>query len=397
MNKKLLLAFSGGLDTSYCAKALSQEDYEVETVTVNTGGFDVKEMEQIEAYAYDLGVKKHHKIDATNDFYERCIRFLIAGNVLRNNTYPLCVSAERAFQAWETAVLGKKLGVGALAHGCTGAGNDQVRFDMIFNTVYPEAEIISPVRDRKLAREESIQYLKDSGVNRDWTKHLYSINKGLWGTSVGGKETLTSDGFLPEEAFPHPMTATESQKITIGFDCGEPVSIDGRRFEHPAMMISALSDLVGPFGIGRDIHVGDTIIGLKGRVGFEAGGPLVILRAHETLEKHVLTKSQMAIKSNLAQTYGAMIHEGFAMEPVLRDIEQFFMSSQRKVSGEVDVLLSPYRYQVLGIRSPNDLMRSQFGVYGEMNKMWSGEEAKAFAKILGNSLNIYYQVNGHES
>jgi argininosuccinate synthase len=393
MSKKVVLGFSGGLDTSYCVKYLSEEKgYEVHSIIVNTGGFNSEELKQIENHAYALGVKSHTTIDAVNSYYHSIIRFLVYGNVLKNNTYPLSVSAERLSQALHIASHAEELKADAVAHGSTGAGNDQVRFDMIFHIMIPGVEIITPIRDLSLSREAEIEYLKSKGVEMNFDKAMYSINKGLWGTSVGGKETLHSKGMLPEEAWPTQVTKSEAEEVKLHFEKGDLKAINDKHFEHPAEAVQYLQSIAGPFGIGRDIHVGDTIIGIKGRVGFEAAAPMVIIKAHHALEKHVLTKWQLSWKDQLSQFYGNWLHEGQILDPVMRDIEHYLESSQRNVTGEVFVLLKPYHFQVIGIESPYDLMNSKFGKYGEMNTGWSGEDVRGFSKIFGNQTSIYYQV-----
>ncbi len=394
MSKKLVLGFSGGLDTSFCAKYLSKEKgYEVHSVVVNTGGFTAEELQQIEAHAYRLGVASHTAIDAVRDYYDSIIKYLVFGNVLKNNTYPLSVSAERLSQAINIAAHAKKLGAEAVAHGSTGAGNDQVRFDMIFNSLIPGVEIITPVRDMQLSREDEINYLKENGVEMNFERSMYSINKGLWGTSVGGKETLNSNGMLPEDAWQTQLDASLSARnIKLSFQKGELFAIDDKPFGHASLAVVYLQSIAGPYAIGRDIHVGDTIIGIKGRVGFEAAAPMVILKAHHALEKHVLTKWQLNLKDQLAQFYGNWLHEGQIMDPVMRDIEAFFTSTQEQVSGDVFVELMPYRFAVTGIESPYDLMSSRFGKYGEMNNGWSGQDVRGFSKIFGNQTMIYHSV-----
>lgn len=391
--KKVVLGFSGGLDTSYCVKYLTEEKgYEVHSVIVNTGGFSAEELQEIEKRAYSLGVKSHKTVDAVRSYYDKVIKYLVFGNVLKNNTYPLSVSAERMSQALAIADYVKETGATAVAHGSTGAGNDQVRFDMIFNIMIPGVEIITPIRDLKLSREEEITYLKGKGVEMNFEKAAYSINKGIWGTSVGGKETLTSNGFLPEEAWPTQLTKNDAEQVTLKFVKGELTGVNDKSFSHPAEAIQYLQTLAGPYAIGRDIHVGDTIIGIKGRVGFEAAAPVVILKAHHALEKHVLTKWQLSWKDQLAQFYGNWMHEGQILDPVMRDIEAYLQNSQEHVTGEVYVTLQPYRYQVTGIQSPYDLMSSKFGKYGEMNNGWSGEDVRGFSKIFGNQTMIWHQV-----
>ena len=393
MAKKVVLGFSGGLDTSYCVKYLSEDKgYEVHSIIVNTGGFSDKELKQIEAHAFKLGVKTHPTIDAVKGYYDRIIKYRIYGNVLKNNTYPLSVSAERLSQALHIAEHAKKLNADSVAHGSTGAGNDQVRFDMIFHIMIPGVEIITPIRDLKLSREEEIAYLKSKAVDMNFEKAMYSINKGLWGTSVGGKETLSSKGMLPEEAWPTQVTKSGVEEVRLGFENGELKSVNGNSFTHPVEAIQYLQTIAGPYGIGRDIHVGDTIIGIKGRVGFEAAAPMVILKAHHALEKHVLTKWQLQWKDQLAQFYGNWLHEGQILDPVMRDIESFLENSQQNVTGEVFVQLMPYRFQLIGIESKYDLMSSKFGKYGEMNSGFTGDDVRGFSKIFGNQTSIYYQV-----
>ena len=393
MSKKVVLGFSGGLDTSYCVKYLTDDlGYEVYSIIVNTGGFTEEELMNIEAHAYKLGVKSHKTVNAVKSYYDSIIKYLIYGNVLKNNTYPLSVSAERLSQALHIADHVIALNADAVAHGSTGAGNDQVRFDMIFNIMIPGVQIITPIRDLRLSREQEIEYLKGKGVDMNFEKSMYSINKGLWGTSVGGKETLSSKGMLPEEAWPTQVTKSDSEEVRLSFEKGELKKVNDRAFQHPADCIQYLQSIAGPYGIGRDIHVGDTIIGIKGRVGFEAAGPMIILKAHHALEKHVLTKWQLQWKDQLAQFYGNWLHEGQILDPVMRDIESFLETSQRNVTGEVFVQLYPYRFQVIGIESPFDLMSGKFGKYGEMNNGWTGEDVRGFSKIFGNQTMIYHQV-----
>jgi len=391
--KKVVLAFSGGLDTSFCVKYLGEEKgFEVHTITVNTGGFDEKEVKEIETRAKNLGVASHKTVDETKNYYEKVIRYLIYGNVLKNNTYPLSVSAERMSQALAVATYARELKADAVAHGSTGAGNDQVRFDMILNILMPGVEIITPIRELKLSREQEITFLKSKGVQMNFEKAMYSINKGIWGTSVGGKETLKSLGMLPEEAWPTQVTKSGSESVKLSFEKGELRKVNDKAFAHPTEAIQFLQSIAGPYGIGRDVHVGDTIIGIKGRVGFEAAAPVVVLKAHHALEKHVLTKWQLSWKDHLAQFYGNWLHEGQYLDPVMRDIEAFLTNAQKNVTGDVHVQLHPYRYQVLGIESAYDLMSSKFGKYGEENLGWSGDDVIGFTKIFGNQVAIYHQV-----
>ena len=391
--KKVVLAFSGGLDTSFCVKYLGEEKgMEVHSVLVDTGGFTDEEIADIEKKAIDLGVKSHYTARVADKYYQECIKYLVFGNILKNNTYPLSVSAERIFQAVAVAEYAKSLGANAIAHGSTGAGNDQVRFDMAFRIIVPDAEIITPIRDLKLSREEEIEYLIAKGVKREWHKSTYSINQGLWGTSVGGKETLNSWDYLPEEAWPTQVSKTEPSEITIDFEKGEIKAVNGEVYENAVDAIRKVHALAVRYGIGRDTHVGDTIIGIKGRVGFEAAAPLIIIKAHHLLEKHVLTKWQQYWKQNLAEWYGMLLHEGQFNEPVLRDIEAFFDSSQGNVTGTVRVQLSAYNFQVLGIKSDYDLMSPVFGSYGEMNNAWSGEDVRGFSKIASNQVMIHQKI-----
>ena len=393
MSKKVVIGFSGGLDTSYCVKYFTDEmKYEVHSIIVNTGGFTKNELADIAKHAEALGVTTHTTVDATKSYYDTIIRYLIYGNVLKNNTYPLSVSAERLSQALHIAGHVKKLNADAVAHGSTGAGNDQVRFDMIFHIMIPDVEIITPIRDMQLSRQEEIDYLKSKGVEMNFEKSAYSINKGLWGTSIGGKETLSSNGMIPEEAWPTQLSNHESRQVKLHFENGNLLGINEKKFDHPVEAIQYLQSLAGPYAIGRDVHVGDTIIGIKGRVGFEAAAPIVIIKSHHALEKHVLTKWQLNIKNQLSEFYGNWLHEGQVLDPVMRDIEAFFQSSQRHVTGDVFVQLMPYRFQVTGIESPYDLMSSKFGKYGEMNTGWSGNDVRGFSKIFGNQTAIYHAV-----
>ena len=391
---KVVLGFSGGLDTTFCAIYLTQEKgFEVHSVLVNTGGFSEKELREIEAHAYKLGVKTHTNIDAVKSYYDNIVKYLVFGNVLKNNTYPLSVSAERLSQALNIAAHAKKLDAKAVVHGSTGAGNDQVRFDMIFNSLLPGVEIITPIRDMKLSREAEVEYLKAKGVDMNFEKSVYSINKGLWGTSVGGKETLKSNGMLPEEAWPTQLdTSFKGEQLKLSFVKGHLAKVNDKQFDHPADAIQYLQSVAGPYAVGRDIHVGDTIIGIKGRVGFEAAAPMIILKAHHALEKHVLTKWQLNLKDQLAQFYGNWLHEGQIMDAAMRDIEAFFNNSQQRVTGDVFVELLPYRFMVSGIESAYDLMSSKFGSYGEMNNGWTGEDVRGFSKIFGNQNNIYHSL-----
>lgn len=394
MKEKVVLAFSGGLDTSYCAKYLSEEKgLEVHSAIVNTGGFSPDEIREIEAKAYRLGVSTHKTLDVTNDYYTQCIKYLIFGNILKNNTYPLSVSSERVFQAIAIAKYAREIGATHIAHGSTGAGNDQVRFDLAFHILCPEVQIITPIRDMKLSREAEIEYLKSKGVVADWTKTTYSINKGLWGTSVGGKETLSSNLPLPEQAYPTQLQNKGEETLTLEFVKGEVKGVNGKKFENTVDAFREIEKIAGPYAIGRDIHVGDTIIGIKGRVGFEAASPLIIIKAHHLLEKHTLTKWQLYWKEQLANWYGMFVHESQFLEPVMRNMEKFLDDTQENVTGKVFVKLMPYRFETLGIESEHDLMNAKFAKYGEENTSFSGEDVKGFTKILANQMKIYFAIN----
>ncbi len=391
--KKLVLAYSGGLDTSYCARYLSREKgYEVHAVTVNTGGFSDAEIAEIKEKALVLGASTYKAVDAVETFYEKVVKYLIYGNVLRNNTYPLSVSAERIIQAIEIVNHAKEIGADSIAHGSTGAGNDQVRFDMIFQIMAPELEIITPIRDEQLSRQAEITYLQDQGIDYSWEKAKYSINKGLWGTSVGGDETLTSHLPLPETAFPSPMVESVPKKVKLSFSKGELIALDDKKGS-PVDNIIKLNTLASRYAIGRDIHVGDTIIGIKGRVGFEAAAPLIIIKAHHLLEKHTLSKWQQYQKEQLGNFYGMLLHEGNYLDEVMRNIETFLEDTQKNVSGEVFLSLHPYRFVLDGISSENDLMNASFGSYGEWNEGWTASDAKGFIRILSNPGKIANHVN----
>ncbi len=393
-NNKVVLAFSGGLDTSYCVKYLKNEkNLEVYSAIANTGGFLPEDLEQIEKGAYNLGVTKHITLDVTDLYYRNCIRYMVYGNMLKNNTYPLSVSSERIFQALAIVDYAREIGAAYIAHGSTGAGNDQIRFDLTFQIIAPEIEILTPIRDLTLSRDEEIDYLKKHGVVKDWTKLAYSINKGLWGTSIGGKETLTSDKALPEEAYPSKLQKEAGEELVLEFSKGELEGVNGQTYKNPVEAIRKVEALGAAYAIGRDIHVGDTIIGIKGRVGFEAAAPLLIIKAHHLLEKHTLTKWQLYWKEQLANWYGMLLHEAQYLEPVMRDIEAFLESTQTNVSGKVFLKLMPYRFEMHGVESPHDLMKSGLGDYGEVNTGWTGDDVKGFTKLMGNSLKIFNSVN----
>ncbi len=389
--KKVVLAFSGGLDTSFAVKYLSEElGYEVHTAIANTGGFSDAELEAIAERSRQLGAASHTTLDITQEYYAKSIRYMVAGNVLRNGTYPISVSSERIFQAIATIEYAKSIGADAIAHGSTGAGNDQIRFDLTFQILAPEIEIITPTRDMTLTREYEIEYLRKHGYEADFKKLEYSINKGLWGTSIGGKETLHSETTLPEEAYPSQLTASGTEKLTIGFKEGEIASVNGVEYSDKVEAIREVERLGSRFAVGRDMHIGDTIIGIKGRVGFEAAGPILIIAAHRMLEKHTLTKWQQYWKDQVGTWYGMFLHEAQYLEPVMRDIEKMLESSQRNVTGTVEIELRPYSYTLVGVDSPYDLMKTDFGEYGEVNRAWTADDIKGFTKIFGNQMKIYH-------
>jgi len=393
MKEKVVLAFSGGLDTSFCAKYLSEEKgYEVHTAVANTGGFSDQELKVIEDKAFRLGAVTHVALDVTQEYYDKSIKYMVFGNVLRNGTYPISVSSERIFQAIAIINYAKEIGADYVAHGSTGAGNDQVRFDLTFDILAPHIKILTPTRDMVLTREYEINYLKEHGFEADFKKMEYSINKGLWGTSIGGKETLKSEQTLPESAYPSQVEKQGEEIVKIDFVDGEISAINGQKDSNKVHLINMLESIAGKFGIGRDMHVGDTIIGIKGRVGFEAAAPLLIINAHKMLEKHTLTKWQQYWKDQLGNWYGMFLHEAQYLEPVMRDIEQFLQSSQQNVTGTVIVKLRPYNYTLVGVESSFDLMKTDFGEYGEVNRAWSADDVKGFTKILGNQMKIYYNV-----
>ena len=391
--KKVVLAFSGGLDTSFCVKYLSEDlGYEVHTAIANTGGFSEEELKEIERRAVLLGAASHAALDVTKEYYQKSIRYMIAGNILRNGTYPISVSSERIFQAIAIIEYAKSIGADAVAHGSTGAGNDQVRFDLTFQILAPEIEIITPTRDMVLTREYEINYLKNHGYEADFVKMEYSINKGLWGTSIGGKETLKSEKTLPEEAYPSQVVAEGPETLKITFEKGEVVAVNGTTISDPIEAIRKIEAIGSRYGIGRDMHIGDTIIGIKGRVGFEAAAPILIINAHKMLEKHTLTKWQQYWKDQIGTWYGMFLHEAQYLDPTMRDMEAFLESTQQHVSGTVEITLTPQNYKLVGVESEYDLMKTDFGEYGEVNKAWSADDVKGFTTILANPMKIYYNV-----
>lgn len=391
--KKVVLAFSGGLDTSFCVKYLSEDlGYEVHTAIANTGGFSEEELKEIERRAVLLGAASHAALDVTKEYYQKSIRYMIAGNILRNGTYPISVSSERIFQAIAIIEYAKSIGADAVAHGSTGAGNDQVRFDLTFQILAPEIEIITPTRDMVLTREYEINYLKNHGYEADFVKMEYSINKGLWGTSIGGKETLKSEKTLPEEAYPSQVVAEGPETLKISFEKGEVVAVNGTTISDPIEAIRTIEAIGSRYGIGRDMHIGDTIIGIKGRVGFEAAAPILIINAHKMLEKHTLTKWQQYWKDQIGTWYGMFLHEAQYLDPTMRDMEAFLESTQQHVSGTVEITLTPQNYKLVGVESEYDLMKTDFGEYGEVNKAWSADDVKGFTTIFANPMKIYYNV-----
>lgn len=393
MKEKVLLAFSGGLDTSFCAMYLAKEKgYEVHTAVANTGGFTNEDLKVIEDKAYRLGAKTHAALDITKEYYDKSIRYMVFGNVLRNGTYPISVSSERIFQAIAIINYAREIGAQYVAHGSTGAGNDQVRFDLTFEVLAPNIKILTPTRDMVLTREYEINYLRDNGYEADFKKMEYSINKGLWGTSIGGKETLKSEQTLPEAAYPSQVEKHGEESVTISFEKGEISAVNENKSHDKIKLINDLEAIASKYGIGRDMHIGDTIIGIKGRVGFEAAAPMLIINAHKMLEKHTLTKWQQYWKDQLGNWYGMFLHEAQYLEPVMRDIEKFLENSQQNVTGTVLVKLRPYSYTLVGVDSPFDLMKTDFGEYGEVNRAWSADDVKGFTKILGNQMKIFYNV-----
>ncbi|WP_341656644.1 argininosuccinate synthase domain-containing protein [Blattabacterium cuenoti] len=391
---KIVLAYSGGLDTSYCLKYLIQKKYEVHTVIINTGGFKKDELDQIEKRALSIGSKSHKTIDAIEEYYQNCIKYLIFGNILKNNTYPLSASSERIFQAIKIAQYATYIQAKAIAHGSTGAGNDQIRFDIAFQIICPEKITFSPIREMKVSRKEEIEYLKNKGVSICWDKAKYSINKGIWGTSIGGKETLTSYHDFPEEAYPTKLKRKKSENLELEFEKGELVSVNQEKGKATKNIIK-IEQIASEFAIGRGIHIGDTILGIKGRIAFEASAAIIIIKAHHLLEKHILTKWQLYWKEQLSNWYGMLLHEAQYLDPVMRDIEKFLKSTQERLTGTVDIILYPYRFHLVGIKSKFDLMTSSnmTAKYGEMNYAWTAEDVKGFSKIFSNQMKMYHNLN----
>ncbi|MEG1793706.1 MAG: argininosuccinate synthase [Rikenellaceae bacterium] len=396
--KKVVLAYSGGLDTSYCGVYLSKTmGLEVHAVLADTGGFSSQDIETVKNRAYEIGCSSFTCLDVSQKYYDDTVKYMIFGNMLKNGTYPISVSSERISQAIAVAQYALSIDANYICHGSTGAGNDQVRFDMIFGIVAPKIEVLALIREKGLSRSQEIDFLKEHGIEMDFVKAEYSINKGLWGTSVGGKETLTSSQPLPEEAYTLHCKKNENETINISlsFVKGELVGINGMNYNF-LEAIKKLQDIAGEYAIGRGMHIGDTVIGIKGRVGFEAAAPIIIIKAHNTLEKHTLSKWQLFWKDQISAFYCNNLHDGLYFEPAMRDMEALLANSQRFVTGDVFVKLMPYRFEIVGIESKHDLMDNSFATYGEVNNMWSGDDIKGFGKILSNSSMIYTTINGHD-
>lgn len=393
---KTLVAYSGGLDTTWVATYLSAKGEDVTALMINSGAFSDEEIASAKDRAMQAGVKKFECIDVSNDYYEKTVKYMIFGNMLKNDTYPMSVSSERIVQAIAVANYAKDNGYDKIAHGCTGAGNDQVRFEMVFDILCPQIQVQALVREQNIQRVDEIAFLKEKGIKMNFDKAKYSINKGLWGTSIGGRETLSSNLPLPEEAYPTHCTRTDESVITLEFKKGELVAVDGKEYANKVDAIRAVEALAAPYAIGRDMHIGDTIIGIKGRVGFEAAAPMVIIKAHHALEKHVLTKWQIYWKDNISQWYGNRLHEGMLLEPEMRDMEKFLESTQDKVNGKVFVALKPYSFFVNGIESAHDMMANKFGVYGEENRAFTAQDIVGFTKVTGIQSKIWYSVNNEK-
>lgn len=394
--KKVVVAFSGGLDTSYTVMKLTHDGYDVYAACANTGGFSPEQLKTNEENAYKLGAVKYVTLDVTQEYYEKSLKYMVFGNVLRNNCYPISVSSERIFQAIAIARYANEIGADAIAHGSTGAGNDQIRFDMTFLVMAPGVEIITLTRDGNLSRQEEIDYLNEHGFFADFTKLKYSYNVGIWGTSICGGEILDSKQGLPESAYLKHPVKDEPETLKLGFEKGELASVNGVHYDDKIKAIQAVEAIGAAYGIGRDCHVGDTIIGIKGRVGFEAAAPMLIIGAHRFLEKYTLSKWQQYWKDQVSNWYGMFLHESQYLEPVMPDIEAMLASSQRNVTGEVELLLRPLSFETVGVDSPNDLVKNKLGEYGETAKAWSSEDAKGFIKVSSTALRAYYLAHPDE-
>ncbi len=395
--KKVVVAYSGGLDPSFTVMYLTKEKgYEVYAACANTGGFSAAQLKQNEENAYKLGAVKYVTLDVTQEYYQKSLKYMIFGNVLRNGTYPISVSSERIFQAMAIARYAKEIGADAVAHGSTGAGNDQIRFDMTFLVLTPGGEIITLTRDMALTRQYEIEYLNRNGFAADWTKLKYSYNVGLWGTSICGGEILDSRQGLPETAYLKQVTKTGREELRLTFKEGQLTAVNGETFDDPIQAILKVEEIGSAYGIGRDMHVGDTIIGIKGRVGFEAAAPMLIIGAHRFLEKYTLSKWQQYWKDQVANWYGMFLHESQYLEPVMRDIEAMLQNSQRNVNGTVTLELRPLSFSTVGVDSKDDLVKTKFGEYGEMQKGWTAEDAKGFIKVTSTPLRVYYTNHKEE-
>ena len=394
--KKVVVAFSGGLDTSYTVMKLTEEGYDVYAACANTGGFSAAQLKENEANAYKLGAVKYVTLDVTQEYYEKSLKYMIYGNVMRNNCYPISVSSERIFQAIAIARYANEIGAHAIAHGSTGAGNDQIRFDMTFLVMAPGVEIITLTRDKALSRQEEVDYLNVHGYYADFTKLKYSYNVGIWGTSICGGELLDSAQGLPEEAFLKHVTRTDESELKITFEKGEIAAVNGEKFDDKIAAIQKIEEIGAAYAIGRDFNVGDTIIGIKGRVGFEAAAPKLIIEAHRLLEKYTLSKWQQYWKEQVANWYGMFLHESQYLEPVMPDIEAMLTSSQRHVNGTAILKLRPLGFETVGVDSPDDLLKSKLGEYGEMQHGWTADDAKGFIKVTSTPLRVFYGIHPDE-
>ena len=394
--KKVVVAFSGGLDTSYTVMKLTEEGYDVYAACANTGGFSAAQLKENEANAYKLGAVKYVTLDVTQEYYEKSLKYMIYGNVMRNNCYPISVSSERIFQAIAIARYANEIGAHAIAHGSTGAGNDQIRFDMTFLVMAPGVEIITLTRDKALSRQEEVDYLNAHGYYADFTKLKYSYNVGIWGTSICGGELLDSAQGLPEEAFLKHVTRTDESELKITFEKGEIAAVNGEKFDDKIAAIQKIEEIGAAYAIGRDFNVGDTIIGIKGRVGFEAAAPKLIIEAHRLLEKYTLSKWQQYWKEQVANWYGMFLHESQYLEPVMPDIEAMLTSSQRQVNGTAILKLRPLGFETVGVDSPDDLLKSKLGEYGEMQHGWTADDAKGFIKVTSTPLRVFYGIHPDE-